>query len=160
METNNSKLQSDTTCPHACSVWNTMCCSSQPSQAKPPSHHALNTIHLRPPPPCAHCRDGSRMLLTPESSVLAQKAFGADIIIPLDELPPYHMPEADVEASLARSHRWMARRWAGGWVQSEWWVCGCRVRFSCYGWHGEHGQSLLSNTMDRLAALLDLIQLR
>ncbi len=51
------------------------------------------------------------MLLTPESSVLAQKAFGADIIIPLDELPPYHMPEADLEASLRRSHRWMARRW-------------------------------------------------
>ncbi|GAB4820870.1 hypothetical protein N2152v2_007916 [Parachlorella kessleri] len=54
-------------------------------------------------------RDGTRMLLTPESSVEAQKAFGADIIIPLDELPPYHMPQADLQASLARSHRWMAR---------------------------------------------------
>lgn len=30
------------------------------------------------------------MLLTPESSVEAQKKLGADIIIPLDELPPYH----------------------------------------------------------------------
>lgn len=35
-------------------------------------------------------RDGTRMLLTPESSVEAQKQLGADIIIPLDELPPYH----------------------------------------------------------------------
>ncbi|RMZ52483.1 hypothetical protein APUTEX25_003626 [Auxenochlorella protothecoides] len=54
-------------------------------------------------------RDGSHMLLTPESSVEAQKAFGADIILPLDELPPYHIADADLEASLGRSHRWMAR---------------------------------------------------
>ena len=33
-------------------------------------------------------RDGTKMTLTPESSVAAQKAIGADIIIPLDELPP------------------------------------------------------------------------
>lgn len=56
------------------------------------------------------------MLLTPESSVLAQKKLGADIIIPLDELPPYHTEPTVLEASLARSHRWMARRRAG---------CGC-----------------------------------
>ena len=31
-------------------------------------------------------RDGSTINLTPESSVDAQKKFGADIIIPLDEL--------------------------------------------------------------------------
>ncbi|KAL4457488.1 hypothetical protein ABPG75_012353 [Micractinium tetrahymenae] len=54
-------------------------------------------------------RDGAQMLLTPESSVLAQKKLGADIIIPLDELPPYHTEPAVLEASLARSHRWMAR---------------------------------------------------
>jgi Queuine tRNA-ribosyltransferase len=36
-------------------------------------------------------RDGSRFLLTPESTVQAQKDIGADIIIPLDELPPYHV---------------------------------------------------------------------
>ncbi len=33
-------------------------------------------------------RDGSKILLTPESSILAQKDLGADIIIPFDELPP------------------------------------------------------------------------
>ncbi|KAI3436502.1 hypothetical protein D9Q98_005919 [Chlorella vulgaris] len=54
-------------------------------------------------------RDGTKMLLTPESSVLAQKQLGADIIIPLDELPPYHTEPAVLAASLARSHRWMAR---------------------------------------------------
>ena len=35
-------------------------------------------------------RDGAVIELTPESSVQAQKKFGADIII-LDELPPYHV---------------------------------------------------------------------
>ena len=54
-------------------------------------------------------RDGTAMLLSPESSVQAQKRLGADIIIPLDELPPYHTEPAALAASLARSHRWMAR---------------------------------------------------
>jgi len=30
-------------------------------------------------------RDGSRFLLTPESTIRAQKSLGADIILPLDE---------------------------------------------------------------------------
>jgi queuine tRNA-ribosyltransferase len=54
-------------------------------------------------------RDGARVLLTPETSVAAQKALGADIILPLDELPPYHINPAVLAASVARSHRWMAR---------------------------------------------------
>lgn len=54
-------------------------------------------------------RDGSKMLLTPESSVEAQKDFGADIIIPLDELPPYHIAHADLKKSLDRTHRWEKR---------------------------------------------------
>ena len=54
------------------------------------------------------------MLLTPEGSVAAQKSLGADIILPLDELPPFHITEAALAASVARSHRWMARRWVGG----------------------------------------------
>lgn len=36
-------------------------------------------------------RDGCTFLLSPESTVQAQKDIGADIIIPLDELPPYHV---------------------------------------------------------------------
>ncbi len=51
-------------------------------------------------------RDGSKVLLTPESSVEAQKDLGADIIIPFDELPPYHISQAALSNSLERTHRW------------------------------------------------------
>ena len=54
-------------------------------------------------------RDGSSVVLTPESSVEAQKNLGADIIIPLDELPPYHIDRAVLERSVFLSHRWEAR---------------------------------------------------
>lgn len=54
-------------------------------------------------------RDGSKILLTPESSVLAQKALGADIIIPFDELPPYHIDAKKLKDSLDRTHRWEKR---------------------------------------------------
>jgi len=53
--------------------------------------------------------DGRAIELTPESSVIAQKALGADIIIPLDELPPYHITRERLHASVRLSHRWMAR---------------------------------------------------
>jgi queuine tRNA-ribosyltransferase len=54
-------------------------------------------------------RDGSKFLLTPESTVQAQKMIGADIIIPLDELPPYHIDRKTLAESVDRSHRWEAR---------------------------------------------------
>lgn len=54
-------------------------------------------------------RDGKKVLLTPESSIEAQKDLGADIIIPLDELPPYHIEKTSLEDSLARTHRWEER---------------------------------------------------
>ncbi len=54
-------------------------------------------------------RDGSQILLTPESSIQAQKALGADIIIPFDELPPYHINPAKLKESLDRTHRWEER---------------------------------------------------
>lgn len=54
-------------------------------------------------------RDGSRLLLTPESSIQAQKDLGADIIIPFDELPPYHIDPKKLEDSLERTHRWEER---------------------------------------------------
>lgn len=54
-------------------------------------------------------RDGTSILLTPEASVNAQKKLGADIILPLDILPPYHYSYDNVKESLHRSHRWMAR---------------------------------------------------
>lgn len=54
-------------------------------------------------------KDGRELLLTPESSVDAQKALGADIIIPLDELPPYRVSPERLRASVARTHRWEER---------------------------------------------------
>ncbi len=35
--------------------------------------------------------------------------MGADIIIPLDELPPYHIAPEDLKRSLERTHRWEKR---------------------------------------------------
>src|SRR5262245_460459 len=54
-------------------------------------------------------RDGAKVMLTPESSISAQKDLGADIIIPFDELPPYHISEDALKDSLARTHRWEQR---------------------------------------------------
>jgi len=54
-------------------------------------------------------RDGSKLLLTPETSVRAQKDLGADIIIPFDELPPYHTDKRALIESLHRTHRWEKR---------------------------------------------------
>lgn len=54
-------------------------------------------------------RDGKKIFLTPESSIQAQKNLGADIIIPLDELPPYHIEKEALKYSLERTHRWERR---------------------------------------------------
>lgn len=54
-------------------------------------------------------RDGSPIMLTPETSVQAQKMLGADIIIPLDELPPYHIDAQALKKSFERTHRWQER---------------------------------------------------
>ena len=54
-------------------------------------------------------RDGTRLLLSPESSIEAQKKLGADIILPLDQLTPFHVDEKELVQALDRSHRWEAR---------------------------------------------------
>ncbi len=54
-------------------------------------------------------RDGRKILLTPESSIKAQKDFGADILICFDELPPYHIAQNALKNSLDRTHRWEKR---------------------------------------------------
>jgi queuine tRNA-ribosyltransferase len=54
-------------------------------------------------------RDGSPLLLTPESSIGAQKKIGADIIVSFDELPPYHTDIRKLKKSLERTHRWEKR---------------------------------------------------
>lgn len=54
-------------------------------------------------------KNGDKILLTPESSIHAQKILGADIIIPFDELPPYHISDIQLKESLHRTHRWQQR---------------------------------------------------
>lgn len=53
--------------------------------------------------------NGEVIALSPESSVTAQKSFGADIIVPLDILLPNATTEKRRMASLHRTHRWEAR---------------------------------------------------
>lgn len=54
-------------------------------------------------------RNGDIFLLTPETSIQAQKELGADIIIPFDELPPYHINPHKLRQSVDRTHRWEKR---------------------------------------------------
>lgn len=54
-------------------------------------------------------KDGTKILLSPETTVLAQKDLGSDIIIPLDELLPFHVDEKRLQASFERTHRWEKR---------------------------------------------------
>ena len=54
-------------------------------------------------------RNGNKVLLTPETSIQAQKDLGADIIIPFDELPPYHIDPRALRTSFERTHRWEKR---------------------------------------------------
>lgn len=54
-------------------------------------------------------RDGSKIFLSPESSIQAQKELGSDIIIPLDELLPFHVQTEKLKESFARTHRWELR---------------------------------------------------
>lgn len=54
-------------------------------------------------------KDGKILLLTPETSIQAQKNLGADIIIPLDELLPLNVSRKKLLDSLARTHAWEKR---------------------------------------------------
>lgn len=54
-------------------------------------------------------RDGARILLTPETSIRAQKEIGADLIVSFDELPPFHMDAKSLKNSFERTHRWELR---------------------------------------------------
>ena len=53
--------------------------------------------------------DGSRHLLTPESSMEIQRLLGSDIVMCFDECTPFPAAEADSLASMRLSMRWAAR---------------------------------------------------
>jgi queuine tRNA-ribosyltransferase len=48
-------------------------------------------------------------VLTPETSIKAQRELGADIILTLDECTPFHVDKRYTEQSMERSHRWELR---------------------------------------------------
>lgn len=54
-------------------------------------------------------RDGKTIFFSPEISVQAQKDLGADIIIPFDELLPYHVSHDQLNHSCSRTYRWEKR---------------------------------------------------
>ncbi|MBL9036991.1 MAG: tRNA guanosine(34) transglycosylase Tgt [Archangium sp.] len=53
--------------------------------------------------------DGSKHMLSPERSIEIQEVLGADIIMAFDECPPALSDRAFMEASLARTTRWLHR---------------------------------------------------
>ncbi|MBK5110351.1 MAG: tRNA guanosine(34) transglycosylase Tgt [Thermoleophilia bacterium] len=63
-------------------------------------------------------RDGSELMLSPESSMSVQAALGSDIALTFDECTPFHADREYTARSTERTHRWLDR---------------------CLAWHGEHG---------------------
>jgi queuine tRNA-ribosyltransferase len=53
--------------------------------------------------------DGSSHFLSPERSMEIQKNLGSDIVMALDECPPGRLDRPGLEASMARTTRWLKR---------------------------------------------------
>lgn len=53
--------------------------------------------------------DGSRQFLSPERSMEIQRNLGSDIVMALDECPPGRLERLPLEASVARTTRWLER---------------------------------------------------
>src|SRR5262249_11810904 len=53
--------------------------------------------------------DGAEVALTPERVMEIEALLGADIILPLDECPPYPCPPEEARAATERTHRWAER---------------------------------------------------
>jgi queuine tRNA-ribosyltransferase len=53
--------------------------------------------------------DGAEVTLTPERVMEVEALLGADIILPLDECPPYPCPSEEARAATERTHRWAER---------------------------------------------------
>ncbi|MEO0412958.1 MAG: tRNA guanosine(34) transglycosylase Tgt, partial [Pseudomonadota bacterium] len=57
--------------------------------------------------------DGSKHLLTPESSMAIQRDLGSDVVMAFDECTPYPATHAQAETSMELSMRWAVRSRAG-----------------------------------------------
>lgn len=91
-------------------------------------------------------RDGSPIFLSPESSVAVQKAIGADIILPLDDLPSAGVDGAALAKSVARTHRWEARSLAAHLADQREQAMYCVV-------HGSTSRELRAQSVATLSAL-------
>lgn len=56
--------------------------------------------------------DGSRHLFTPESTVDVQRALGSDVMMVLDECPPYPVEDSYARTAMERTARWAERAFA------------------------------------------------
>lgn len=63
-------------------------------------------------------RDGSQMMLSPETSMSVQASLGSDIALVFDECTPFHADREYTARSTERTHRWLER---------------------CLQWHRENG---------------------
>lgn len=63
-------------------------------------------------------RDGSELMLSPESSMSVQASLGSDIALVFDECTPFHADREYTARSTERTHRWLDR---------------------CLDWHAENG---------------------
>ena len=54
-------------------------------------------------------QNGNSYFLTPESAIQIQNVIGSDIMMALDECPPYPSTEAYSKESLLRTTRWAQR---------------------------------------------------
>ncbi|HEV7369887.1 tRNA guanosine(34) transglycosylase Tgt [Arenibaculum sp.] len=50
--------------------------------------------------------DGSKLFLSPETSIDIQRKLGADLVVQLDECTPFHVDRDYTARSMALSHRW------------------------------------------------------
>jgi queuine tRNA-ribosyltransferase len=53
--------------------------------------------------------DGAEIVMTPESVMRIEAQLGADIILPLDECPPYLCSPEEARTATDRTHRWAER---------------------------------------------------
>ncbi len=53
--------------------------------------------------------DGASVAMTPESVMHTEALLGADVILPLDECPPYPCSPEEARSATARTHRWAER---------------------------------------------------
>ena len=53
--------------------------------------------------------DGTALTMTPESVMRTEALLGADIILPLDECPPYPSARLEAQHATERTHRWAIR---------------------------------------------------